>query len=175
MDISEFNDSTGLIFSEKQPSVPLQFQEPEAMKYARIVLEIFIGIFGVCGNLLVCISIVTSKRLHTVGNIFIFSLSIADLGVLLICLPLVILNADFHYSWPFEDTGCKVLLPLTDIFYGVSIGSIVGISFHRYRMIVHCMSRQLTASKAKLLVVLTWVSLSVLYHSLKYIGKCKLV
>ena len=157
MDVREFNDSTGLIFSEKEPATPLQFQEPEAMKYARIVLEIAIGIFGICGNLLVCVSIVTSKRLHLVGHIFVFSLSVADLGVLLICLPLVLLNADFHYSWPFEEVGCKILLPLTDIFYGVSIGSIVGISFHRYRMIVHCMSRQLTASKVKIMVALIWV------------------
>jgi hypothetical protein len=157
MDINELNN-TGLIFSERQPPASLQFQEPEAMKFARIVLEICIGIFGICGNLLVCVSIMTSKRLRSaVGNIFVFSLSVADLGVLLICLPLVILNADFQYSWPFGDIGCKILLPLTDVFYGVSIGSIVGISFHRYRMIVHCMSRQLTATKAKFMVALIWV------------------
>ena len=148
------------MFSERESSPPSQFQEPEAMKYARIALEICIGIFGVGGNLLVCISIARSKRLHTVGNIFIFSLSVADLGVLLISLPLVILNADVHYSWPFGEIGCKILLPLTDVFYGVSIGSIVGISFHRYRMIVHCMSRQLTGKKAKFMVALIWVRLT---------------
>ena len=156
MEFLEANN-TEIIFSERQPPATVQFQEPEAMKIGRIVLEIFIGIFGICGNLLVCVSIRTSKRLQTVGNIFVFSLSVADLGVLLICLPLVKLNADFHYSWPFGDTGCKILLPLTDVFYGVSIGSIVGISFHRYRMIVHCMSRQLTGTKAKTFVALIWV------------------
>ena len=156
MDSQELNN-TGLICSETGSPCSLQFQEPEGMKFLRIVLEICIGIFGICGNLLVCIAIASSKRLHTVGNIFIFSLSVADLGVLLVCLPLVILNTDVHYSWPFGEIGCKILLPLTDVFYGVSIGSIVGISFHRYRMIVHCMSRQLTGRKAKFMVVLIWI------------------
>ena len=162
MDIDDSN-ITGVMFSENQPPNPQQFQEPDGMKFTRIVLEICIGVFGIFGNILVCVSIVTSQRLHTVGNIFVFSLSIADLGVLLICLPLVILNADFQYSWPFGDVGCKILLPLTDVFYGVSIGSIVCISFHRYRMIVHCMSRQLTAGKAKLIVALIWVRLQTIH------------
>lgn len=156
MDAQEANN-TGIIFSEREPQAPVQFQEPDGVKFARIVLEICIGIFGIGGNLLVCIAIRASKRLQTVGNIFVLSLAVADLGVLLVCLPLVILNVDFHYSWPFGEIGCKIMLPLTDIFYGVSIGSIVGISFHRYRMIVHCMSRQLTATKAKFMVALIWV------------------
>lgn len=134
-----------------------QFQEPQGMKFGRIVLEICMGLLGVCGNLLVCVSIAKSRRLRTTGNIFLFSLSVADLGVLLICLPLVILNGDVKHPWLFGEIGCRILLPLTDVFYGASIGSIVGISFHRYRMIVHCMGRQLTATKVKLLVVLIWV------------------
>ena len=127
------------------------------MKILRIVLKILLGVFGVSGNLLVCVAIATRKRLKTVGNMFLFNLALADLGVLLVCLPLVIIRRDFPYSWPFGEVACKILFPFTDIFYGVSIGSIVAISFHRYRMIVHCMETQLTANKAKVLIAIIWV------------------
>lgn len=152
------NNSRGILSEVRRDNLTAQFQEPRGVKFARIVIEILISVFGVFGNTLVCMAISRNKRLQNIGNIFIFNLSIADLGVLLMCLPLFILNADLNFSWPFGDMGCKLLLPLTDIFYGVSIGSIVAISFHRYRLIVHCMDHQMSARKAKLIVAFIWVS-----------------
>lgn len=156
---TEFSNYTATpIFSRSQTRhLNSQFVEPQGVRIVRILLEIAIGLFGVGGNFLVCWVIATRKRLRTVGNMFVFNLAVADLGVLLVCLPLVVIHADFPYSWPFGDVACKLLYPLTDIFYGVSIGSIVGISFHRYRMIVHCMDTQLSRKKVKILIVVIWI------------------
>ncbi|XP_046860075.1 galanin receptor type 1-like isoform X2 [Xenia sp. Carnegie-2017] len=157
------NNSGGILSEVRRDNLTAQFQEPRGVKFARIVIEILISVFGVFGNTLVCMAIWRNKRLQNIGNIFIFNLSIADLGVLLMCLPLLILNADLNFSWPFGDMGCKLLLPLTDVFYGVSIGSIVAISFHRYRLIVHCMDHQMSARKAKLIVAFIWIISYVLF------------
>lgn len=158
MDTGFSNHTATANFSRSQTRhVNFQFVEPQGAMVLRILFEIAIGLFGVVGNFLVCWVIATRKRLRTVGNMFVFNLAVADLGVLLVCLPLVIIHADFPYSWPFGDVVCKILYPLTDIFYGVSIGSIVGISFHRYRMIVHCMKTQLSTKKVKILIAVTWI------------------
>ncbi len=53
------------------------------------------SVFGVLGNLLVCVSISLDKQLQTSTNWFLFSLAIADCLVSLIVLPLAI-TKDFQ-------------------------------------------------------------------------------
>lgn len=53
---------------------------------------VFFSIFGVVGNLLVCLAIGTERRLHNRTNWFLFSLAVADMIVSGVVIPLAIVK-----------------------------------------------------------------------------------
>lgn len=64
-------------------------QDP-ARNYAALVLGIFLILFIISGNLLVCLSVCTEKALKTTTNYFIVSLAVADLLLAILVLPLYV-------------------------------------------------------------------------------------
>lgn len=52
-------------------------------------------VFGITGNVLVCMAVSMEKRLQTVTNYFLFSLAVTDLHVCIIVMPVSILNDFF--------------------------------------------------------------------------------
>lgn len=52
-------------------------------------------LFGLTGNVFVCMAITLEKRLQTVTNYFLFSLAITDLFVCIIVMPLSVVNDFF--------------------------------------------------------------------------------
>ncbi|KAG8125657.1 hypothetical protein E2320_020769 [Naja naja] len=58
--------------------------------YAALVLGIFLILFIISGNLLVCLSVCTEKALKTTTNYFIVSLAVADLLLAILVLPLYV-------------------------------------------------------------------------------------
>ena len=55
--------------------------------YARLVCYVIIFIVGVIGNVLVCLVVCRQRKMKNVTNYFIVNLAVADLSVLLICIP----------------------------------------------------------------------------------------
>lgn len=64
-----------------------------------ISLSVF-SIFGIFGNILVCMTIKRDQDLQTKTNFYLFSLAIADLAVCLIVIPLSIIQ-DFSSKLKF--------------------------------------------------------------------------
>jgi hypothetical protein len=62
---------------------------------------------------------------------FIQNLAVADIGVLAISHTFILGLEIKNFIWPFGEFCCRVIYPFSDSFYGVSIWSIVAISFHR--------------------------------------------
>ena len=112
------------------------FQEPFAVTVLKLAFESAIALLGIIGNILVCTVIAKCPNLKTPMYCYIFSLAIADLGVLLVNFPLAVLNREDIFYWPFGETLCLYIYPVTDIFFGASIWSITVIGIERYRNIV---------------------------------------
>lgn len=51
-----------------------------------------IGLFGIAGNLLVIVAILSFPRMKSITNIFLLSLASADLLLVLICVPIKVFN-----------------------------------------------------------------------------------
>lgn len=130
--------------------------EPPGVRILRLLIQIFLFLAGVLGNVLVCIVTSRKRNIKLVGNRLILHLAIADLGIIFICFPLVIMRIEFPFSWPFGEFICRTVFPFSDIFYGVEIGCITAIALHRYRMLVHCMKPQMSVQTANRMVFAIW-------------------
>nr|XP_028570185.1 melatonin-related receptor [Podarcis muralis] len=108
---------------------------PEARHSLAAVL-IFTIVVDILGNVLVIMSVLRNRKLRNAGNIFVVSLSVADLVVAVYPYPLI-LTAIFHNEWTMGDIHCQI----SGFFMGLSvIGSIfniTAIAINRYCYICH--------------------------------------
>ena len=115
---------------------PDYLQESFPAKVFKLTFQITIALLGVIGNVLICSVIANRPNMRTSMYCYIFSLAVADLGVLLVNFPLAVVRSEDPYGWPFGETFCLYIYPATDIFFGASIWSITVIAIERYRHIV---------------------------------------
>ena len=118
------------------PAFPVYLHQPLGATVFQICLWSTIVLLGVIGNVLVCIAILRRPKMKTSMNYYLLSLAIADLGVLLIIYPMVVLKYLFPFLWFFGKHACYYLYPTVEIFYGASVWSITAIAIERYRNIV---------------------------------------
>jgi hypothetical protein len=84
-----FSKESGLIISMKERN---SNQILIISYYWPALFLSFISIFGIIGNLFVCLAIGTERRLHNRTNWFLFSLALADMIVSGVVIPLAIVK-----------------------------------------------------------------------------------
>ncbi|XP_029902653.1 trace amine-associated receptor 1-like [Myripristis murdjan] len=147
----------------------------------RVLLYVFLGSLSVltlCGNLLIIISIIYFKQLHTPTNYLILSLAISDLLVGALVLPFIIALSVDSCSY-LADLICKMARSL-DVFLGTS--SILNLSFisiDRYYAVCHPLryESKINVRAAVVMILLSWgvsalVGIGVIIMGLKE-GKCE--
>ena len=115
---------------------PEYLHQPLGATVFQISLWSTIVLLGVIGNVLVCIAILRRPKMKTSMNYYLLSLAIADLGVLLIIYPMIVLRYLFPFRWLLGKHACYYLYPTVEIFFGASVWSITAIAIERYRNIV---------------------------------------
>ena len=63
---------------------------PQTHGVVLMIVNSVAAVVGTCGNIMVCIAVLTSPRLRRSSNFLLLSLAIADLVVTMICEPLVV-------------------------------------------------------------------------------------
>ena len=129
------SDEMALINQRNEFQLPF-YKEAEWLEILRLTFQVFIASFGVVGNVIVCFVITSQPQMHTVINYFIRNLAIADLGILLLAFPLAVIKEQDPFYWPLGECTCRYVVPLSDIFFGVSVWSITLIAIDRHRAIV---------------------------------------
>ncbi|XP_064015643.1 melatonin-related receptor isoform X4 [Pogoniulus pusillus] len=97
---------------------------------------IFTIVVDVLGNALVILSVLRNKKLRNAGNIFVVSLSVADLVVAVYPYPLI-LSAIFHNGWTMGNIHCQISGFLMGLSVIGSIFNITAIAINRYCYICH--------------------------------------
>lgn len=118
---------------------------------------IYAAIFclGVSGNFFVIFTVFRNSKLHTPFNYLVVNLAVSDMCVLLFSLPIVVFSECF--SWPFDEFLCKLSRPSFLTFTGVSVCTMVALSFERYQVVVHPLLPKMTRRKAFFIIVFVWV------------------
>ena len=123
-------------------------------------LEVLIALIGVAGNVWVVILISHLGKRKRPGDCYLQNLAIADLGTLLIPFPLIVIRIEMPFNWPFGKFACLYVYPVTEIFYGASVWSIVVIATNRYHQVFSLKIFSRTGpslQRAKTTAALVWV------------------
>ncbi|CAH0589136.1 unnamed protein product [Chrysodeixis includens] len=100
------------------------------------VLFAIIFIVGVLGNGTLVIVYVRHRGMRNAPNTYIFSLALADLLVILICVPFVSTIYTLE-SWPWGEMICRISEVGKDVSIGVSVFTLTALSAERYCAIVN--------------------------------------
>ncbi|XP_047671822.1 neuropeptide Y receptor type 2 [Tachysurus fulvidraco] len=123
--------------------------------YSAIIL------FGVSGNSLVIYVVYKFRNLHTVTNLFITNLAVADLLVNALCLPFTLM-ATLSGEWRFGQVMCYLLPYAQGLTVHVSTITLSVIALDRYRSIVHHTDTKMSKDVCVLVIIISWVSSAVL-------------
>uniref|UniRef100_T1IW50 G-protein coupled receptors family 1 profile domain-containing protein n=1 Tax=Strigamia maritima TaxID=126957 RepID=T1IW50_STRMM len=136
----------------------------ELPHYIRINATFFCGLVffvGVFGNLLIPLVIWRNKDMRNSTNLFLVNLSVADLFVLLVCMPTVIveIHSAKPESWILGEGMCKAVPFLELTMAHGSVLTILAISFERYYAICKPLtaSYKLTQFRGCIIIILIWL------------------
>ncbi|XP_002163508.1 orexin receptor type 2 [Hydra vulgaris] len=121
-----------------------------------VTLLIFIMVIALIGNIIVVIVVTKKKRMQTFTNWMILNLSIADLWVALLSIPLDIPMELNNQRWIYGKTLCSLIYPLqTSSVYG-SVFTLVALSLSRFWAIAKPFKRQPNIFAAKVIIAAIW-------------------
>ncbi|BFG06436.1 neuropeptide CCHamide-2 receptor [Drosophila madeirensis] len=135
------------------PYVPV-LERPET--YIVSVLYTLIFIVGVLGNGTLVIIFFRHRSMRNIPNTYILSLALADLLVILVCVPVatIVYTQD---SWPFERNMCRITEFFKDISIGVSVFTLTALSGERYCAIVNPLRKLQTKPLTVFTAVIIWI------------------
>ncbi|ROL54454.1 Histamine H2 receptor [Anabarilius grahami] len=133
-----------------------------------VVLVAFIAL-TICGNVLVCLAVATSRRLHQISSCFILSLAVTDLLLGLLVLPLSAMLELRNGRWPLGGVFCNIYISLDVMLCSASILTLLAISVDRYLAISNplCYPRRVTPRRVAITLIAIWTcSLAVSFVSI---------
>ena len=117
--------------------------------------------FGIIGNILVLFTILGRKEMQTPSNYFIMSLTVSDLGCLLLALPsFAFMEYAVFTVKVAERKFCRSYFVFLKIFLFCSIYTHVAIALERRRVIVFPMKPKLTCKTLKMSIVSVWIAVT---------------
>ncbi|XP_036967611.1 cholecystokinin receptor type A isoform X1 [Acanthopagrus latus] len=125
----------------------------------RIVLYSLIFLLSVLGNSLIIAVLVRNRRMRTVTNLFLLSLSVSDLMVSLVCIPFTLIP-NLMRDFIFGTVICKLVMYFMGVSVSVSTFNLVAISLERYSAICNPLTSRTwqTKSHAAKVITATWVA-----------------
>ena len=142
------------------------FPEPLSL-WEIIVISILVSILVVLtagGNLLVMISFKMDRKLQTISNYFLLSLSVADFAIGLISMPLYTVYILIN-RWPLGPIVCDAWLSIDYTMSNASVANLLVISVDRYLSVTRPLTYRAkrTHRRAVLMITVAWVVSALLW------------
>ena len=133
---------------------------PTSFTSFQLSVFIIIGLLGVLGNVIVCVTIIRRPQVLSAMREYLLSLAFADLGVLLLILPMGVLKVQFPFEWVLGKGLCLYIVPFSQLFFSASIWSITTIAVERYANIAWKMMRiggRRSLKRSRLTIIAIWM------------------
>ncbi|XP_032668589.1 growth hormone secretagogue receptor type 1 isoform X3 [Odontomachus brunneus] len=151
----------GFSVVEPENATSTLYMLPAYIRTTSMVACIIVMILGIVGNLMVPLVVLRGKDMRNSTNIFLVNLSVADLCVLVICTPTVLIEVNSGPQiWPLGESMCKAV-PFVELTVAhASVLTILAISFERYYAICEPLRAGYVCTKARatILCFLAWVA-----------------
>ncbi|XP_032186950.1 melatonin-related receptor [Mustela erminea] len=136
--------------------------------FCAMVITIVVDLIG---NSMVILAVTKNKKLRNSGNIFVVSLSVADLLVAIYPYPLM-LHAMAIGGWDLSQLQCQMVGFITGLSVVGSIFNIVAIAINRYCYICHSLQyeRIFSVRNTCIFLVITWIMTVLAVLPNMYIG-----
>ncbi|OWF48804.1 pyrokinin-1 receptor-like [Mizuhopecten yessoensis] len=135
---------------------------PEAPVYLLVFATLFyvvIFIVGILGNAAVIAVVIYGRSIRNAVNIYLINLCVADLLVMVVCMPPVLVELHTKEVWYFGEVMCKTVPFLEMVVASASVFTIIAISVERYKVV--CKPLSVTVENvlyvAKVIVVI-WLT-----------------
>ena len=96
------------VTDEEYVDMVMAYIFPTAFEWFLVVTYMVLFVVGLVGNFLVCFAVWRNHSMRTVTNYFIVNLAIADILVVVICLPPTVIG-DVTETWYMGSIMCKVV------------------------------------------------------------------
>uniref|UniRef100_A0A6G1SLG5 Growth hormone secretagogue receptor type 1 n=1 Tax=Aceria tosichella TaxID=561515 RepID=A0A6G1SLG5_9ACAR len=147
---------------------------PLYMRLIATFVCLIIFTVGVCGNLLVPLVVIKTKYLRNSTNLFLINLSIADLLVLIVCMPTVLIELHSRpETWLLGEAMCKLSNFIEMLAANGSIFTILAISFERYYAICKPLKAgyKCTRLRATIIICVIWLLACILTSPILIMAK----
>ncbi|KAK3089388.1 hypothetical protein FSP39_003227 [Pinctada imbricata] len=154
-------ENNGSLYSNTM-NVGVPYEIPRAVKWSLLILYVVIIIVALGGNLVVCWTVFTKQRLRTVTNFFIVSLSVSDIIMTILCIPLTLLSNMFFYYWPFGHFLCPFVGYLQLMSVILRAFTLVALTCDRHYVIWRPLKQRLKKLHAKFIILSLWVAAAII-------------
>ena len=133
-------------------------RESDLIRAVKLTLYATIFITGITGNMLVCLVVSRQQKLRTSTNFYIMNLAVADLAVLILCIPFDVAVLENSYIWPVGKFLCHIIYPIMTMCTFASVGTLTAIAFNRYTAISRPMRVHAGRKHAKVAITIIWAA-----------------
>ncbi|EEZ97714.1 neuropeptide SIFamide receptor [Tribolium castaneum] len=133
----------------------LFYRHSMAMTAVYCVAYLLVFAVGIVGNFFVIAVVFRSPRMRTVTNFFIVNLAVADILVIVFCLPATLMSNIF-VPWVLGWWMCKTVPYIQGVSVAASVYSLIAVSLDRFLAIWWPLKCQITKKRARLMIVIIW-------------------
>lgn len=135
--------------------------ESNEIRVTRLTAESFLAVVGILFNIVICLINLKHSTYNDTVCLYIRNMALADVGVLLLGFPFAVAKEqEGTGQWILGSIPCKYVYPITEVFYTVSIWTVVAIAVQRYHIVKPPKSwrRSRKPSRAARVLVVLWIT-----------------
>ncbi|XP_014089790.3 neuropeptide SIFamide receptor [Bactrocera oleae] len=133
----------------------LLYRHSLAMTIVYCFAYIIVFLVGLVGNSFVIAVVLRAPRMRTVTNYFIVNLAIADILVIVFCLPATLMSNIF-VPWMLGWLMCKTVPYIQGVSVAASVYSLIAVSLDRF-IAIWWPLKQMTKSRARFMILCIWL------------------
>ncbi|KAK5647245.1 hypothetical protein RI129_002137 [Pyrocoelia pectoralis] len=140
-------------------------------KYDVILLYVPVFLLALTANILVIAVVIKYHYMRSVTNYFLVNLSVADLLVTMVCMPIAAWDA-YTMLWNFGEITCKIAKYLQGVSVASSVFTITAMAVDRYLAITQPFGfcRWFNKKTTIIVIIVLWITSMVVFAPLLFVG-----